>query len=350
MVSVSVDSLQSSDGSVELNELKPPQSSHARPLSLVGLVGSVSIESTDATSPKQPPAQGISNNNGRTASSSSSKEMLKTINEDIDRLRELKASRSNNPSSNNSLDGSFQRGSTPLLVDHVLLGEEDPEHETPVNTSDELPSHSVCVDSGLVMDEESYCQSNSDTVSSTETVSSQTSSQKALDSSKPPSTREKLIAQANSTALSRSSSGSKINPEAVESLPSIKVETNASAFRPKLCKLASTEISIDADSPTSQPNTSSVSSMPFVAYNKNLQSTRAITKSASTDGTFGLGNQSQLEPLLSSVSVPLRTKLKRLSNLYDCDDGTDFKIKAEEPSGPYDVFKPPNKPLHTRSK
>ena len=57
-----------------------------------------------------------------------------------------------------------------------------------------------------------------------------------------------------------------------------------------------------------------------------------------------------LEPLLSSQSVSLRTKLQRLSTLYDCDDGTDLKLKSEELSGPYEVFKTPKRSSHTRSR
>ena len=57
-----------------------------------------------------------------------------------------------------------------------------------------------------------------------------------------------------------------------------------------------------------------------------------------------------LEPLLSSQSVSLRTKLQRLSTLYDCDNGTDLKLKSEELSGPYEVFKTPKRSSHTRSR
>ena len=119
-----------------------------RPLSMIGMPGSLEGEQ-----PVTPNA--VTPVDERKLLQSSSRELLRTINEDISKIRERKAMLSNS-SSERSLDRCLAESTPDRHASPPAVRVAD--HSAADVGAADLPSHSICVDSGLVMDEGEFCE------------------------------------------------------------------------------------------------------------------------------------------------------------------------------------------------
>lgn len=382
----SIESFLSTDESVTLEEEAPSKAKGKRPLSLVAMTGS--LESAEPRSPAVLTSQ--QSFDSEISPTCDSKELLKTINEDISKIREKKAQKSDS-SSETSLDRFSHEGSTSKIVSSI-----SPKMQKLNFTVEELPgtlpSHSVCVDSGLAMEEDSFI----------DPLLHLHHSLQAQDVLENKESREdellKGILNQNSNltdpfvepqlSVPHLSPGVKaesalVSPKGFHSTPKPSLShkhadglNSKFQYSPKPAEKAALfvkpEITISTEPLFSNQNefvnklmntNSDAPSEELLVKAKLIKidshpDTKKVFKNRSHSESVPLkfaGENNKvidqpLEPLLSSQSVPLRTKLDRLSCLYDHDDGTDLKIKMAEPSGPYDVFKAPKKHQHPRSR
>lgn len=405
--SISAESLLSSEERIDL-ERDLNHSKQQRPLSMIGMLGS--LESSEAVSPgPKTPDKGHWSSDDQLQHSSSSKEMLRTINEDINKIRERRARKSFS-SSETSLEGAFHHVVHISSPNGSGLGlDQDPQLQLEVdieNVIADLPSHSICVDSGMVMEEEMYC--------SHESLVTPSKSQTDKANSPIHLTEDNRLLPDISTGMEKISTPEKNQNEDFRIIPSQEMEEKSppnivqsqspvqkpDANKPNMkeeevlsvsvtqsdaklpftgsaqtsmdaeddnvfCKNEETpvgEVNKDNNGKTALPIAHTDTVLEKQESSKASRNPKLLTKIdpinssssgqtivASTTEGKELANE-PLEPLLSSQSVSLKAKLQRLSTLYDCDDGTDVKHMSEEPSGAYDVFKSPSKSSHKRSR
>lgn len=364
--SFSAESLLSTDESIELEE-NLNKRKRSRPLSMVVLPGS--LDSTESMSPVDDNKSQWSPNY-QLEHSASSKEILRTINEDIIKIRERKAHRSDS-SPDTSLERTFPHQSTPNSSQAQVNDSSEqeviilPAENETVNLTAELPSRSICVDSGLPMEEGNFCES--DLLAPVTKSSANDSKRECKSEASLPAMPENQNLCTNDEACQSSVSGG--GNISVESKTSASTESALSEGNEKqqldadtadAPKVAAEEagifvkaklITIKPDSST--PLVDTINPTPKLSEEDNMiESNGVAVKGDSTLQTLDnkeLVDQ-PLESVLSSQSVSLRAKLQRLSTFYDDDDGEDLKLKKEEPSGPYEIFKAPKKNSHARSR
>lgn len=413
--SISAESLLSTGDSTEHDIDFDPSRLH-RPLSMLGMPGS--RESAELVSPGyQNQAADQWNSDNQMLHSSSSKEVLRTISEDINKIRERKARKSIS-SSDTSLENSFHRvSSTSNLVEQESKSNQGSEfhRQSEVDiedTSVDLPSHSICVDSGMAMEEDVYCSQES-LVSSIlpglEQPEKDMFYKVDIKQSRTTDNWQNTSADATLHELSRNglpTSSSTLESKNVAAGSKLEVkEENVNAYSLIVQENEDKEetFSGTVDQQVLQPQKRSTNSSPDLIENNNVFDELATDNPSRLDShtnianhngqrqqpepnndnifvqakLVSIGRQSSedypvipavikptsaavgdskelanepLEPLLSSQSVSLRTKLQRLSTLYDCDDGADLKHKPEQPSAAYDVFQAPKRIFHKKSR
>lgn len=383
-----------------------------RPLSMIGMPGSLEGEYPASPNPVTPGDE-------RKLLHSTSRELLRTINEDINKIRERKALMSDS-SSDRSLDRCLAESTPERCRDrHTSPPAGNPvAAEANVGAAD-LPSLSICVDSGLVMEEDEFCDPSLQPINNVDQMV-------IIENSPDPSLMDEPTTMFQAAIPRLSNQTEIIPPKADTPKPEVARKWSQDERRLKFSRSRTENVSGAAVEPVNnependplleaiqaqqqkeiqasiKDNTSPTDALsiagqtshskvissapkqeqPVINVNISSSSNTIISVSSSESETTPVkkrkstkkppkalpvkedkivskkklssstpdSDSSSLEPLLSSKTVPLKTKLQHLSSLYDCEDDVNIKVKQEEPSGPYDIFKAPAKLGHQRSK
>lgn len=273
----------------------------------------------------------LATSRSNSTSSSQAQAVLKNINEDLDRLRlNMRRASSSGTKLHTSLSSQKSDTLSPTEPGPQIIHSDDEDHResfesAPFNVTYDymvpLPKHSVCVDSGLVMEEDTFCPPE-DEKAEEDTDKSTTFSSESTES------RRKLT-RADNVAEQEDTTGFLVTPEHSLDQYLDKIEP-------------ATEISMHAEKVDNNWNVTTT------VTNNDTNVHKPIAVEGIPDAQKS-GNQREdnskvtcdepIEPLLSSKTVNLKTKLKCLADLYTTEETEQaHTLIPHELPYPYSVF------------
>ncbi|XP_067936058.1 serine-rich adhesin for platelets-like isoform X2 [Watersipora subatra] len=375
--SISADSLLSTDDNGEPDNDYSSFGRHSlqRPLSMIGMSGS--LENAEGNH------SGIQSPSTRSSDSQllspSDRDMLRTIGEDINNIQEHTTHRCAS-SSDTSLEGSFEQISATVNIASPLhqIDITDEKTAQPASDSDTentgvvLPSHSICVDSGMEMQDEEFYTTSCKKDGCVENEQTNSNNINKLNHEQDPSDNPQIqtsIGEAETlvnedTELDNQNLvGSDLSQEHVLDIKDViscqndsdnkeTNEQNSNGANNNGDVLTENSVNHEPNLPNKQDQPVNNEDV-FVPIA--LETTRQNNSVGSGHTTHSLTVSTRtlskpLEYLMTPQSVPLKVKLKRLSTLYDNEDAEDITTLNQELSSFTDVFATPSTPPRERSK